>query len=46
MIKASDLRREYCEGRVALEEAKILDKKGDHSQALENTVQQPRHLRK
>ena len=30
MIKASDLRREYCEGRVALEEAKILDKKGDH----------------
>ena len=30
MVKASDLRQEYCEGRVALEEAKILDKKGDH----------------
>jgi len=30
MIKASDLRQEYCEGRIALEEAKILDKKGDH----------------
>jgi hypothetical protein len=30
MVKASDLRREYCEGRIALEDAKILDKKGDH----------------
>jgi hypothetical protein len=30
MVKASDLRREYCDARVALEEAKILDKKGDH----------------
>lgn len=30
LIKASDLRREYCLGRIALEEAKILDKKGDH----------------
>jgi KaiC/GvpD/RAD55 family RecA-like ATPase len=30
MVKASDLRREYSEGRVAVEEAKILDKKGDH----------------
>jgi hypothetical protein len=30
MIKASDLRWEYCEGRVALEEARTLDKKGDH----------------
>jgi uncharacterized repeat protein (TIGR01451 family) len=30
MIKASDLRQEYCAGRIALEEAKILDKKGDH----------------
>jgi len=30
MIRASDLRKEYCEGRIALEEAKILDKKGDH----------------
>jgi len=30
LIKASDMRREYCLGRMALEEAKILDKKGDH----------------
>jgi len=30
LIKASDTRREYCLGRMALEEAKILDKKGDH----------------
>jgi len=30
LIKASDTRREFCLGRMALEEAKILDKKGDH----------------
>jgi len=30
IIKASGLRKEYCEARIALEEAKILDKKGDH----------------
>jgi len=30
MVGASDLRREYCKARVAIEEAKILDKKGDH----------------
>jgi hypothetical protein len=30
MIKASDLRHEYCDARIALEEARILDKKGDH----------------
>ena len=30
IIKASDLRKEYCEARIVLEEAKILDKKGDH----------------
>jgi len=30
MLKATDLRREYCIGRIAIEEAKILDKKGDH----------------
>ena len=30
MIKATDVRQEYCDGRIALEEAKILDKKGDH----------------
>ena len=31
LIKASDIRREYCLGRIALEEAKILDRKGDHA---------------
>jgi hypothetical protein len=30
IIKATDTRQEYCLGRMALEEAKILDKKGDH----------------
>jgi len=30
MVKATDSRREYCLGRIALEEAKVLDKKGDH----------------
>jgi hypothetical protein len=30
MTRASDLRREYCNGRIAIEEAKILDKTGDH----------------
>jgi len=31
LSKVSDLRREYCLGRITLEEAKILDKKGDHA---------------
>jgi len=35
LVKASDMRREYCLGRAALEEAKILDKKGDHSSSSE-----------
>ncbi len=30
MIKTTDLRHEYCIGKIALEEARILDKKGDH----------------
>ena len=30
LINASDVRREYCLGRVALEEARILDRQGDH----------------
>jgi len=30
LVKASHIRREYCLGRIALEEAKILDRKGDH----------------
>jgi tetratricopeptide (TPR) repeat protein len=35
MIKASDLRQEYCDARIALEEAKILDKKGNHYSSSE-----------
>jgi len=35
MLKASDLRREYCMARIALEEAKNLDKKGDHYASAE-----------
>jgi len=30
LIKASDVRHEYCLGREALEEARILDRQGDH----------------
>jgi KaiC/GvpD/RAD55 family RecA-like ATPase len=30
LIEASDIREEYSRGRIAIEEAKILDKKGDH----------------
>jgi uncharacterized repeat protein (TIGR01451 family) len=30
LTKASDVRREYCLGRIALEEARILDRQGDH----------------
>ncbi len=35
LFKSLDLRREYCIGRIALEEAKILDRKGDHRQSSE-----------
>jgi len=31
LVKASDTRREYCLGRIALEEAKILDRQGNHA---------------
>jgi hypothetical protein len=31
LFKASDVREEYCLGRIALEEAKILDRRGDHT---------------
>jgi tetratricopeptide (TPR) repeat protein len=30
IIRVSNLRKEYCDARIVLEEAKILDKKGDH----------------
>jgi tetratricopeptide (TPR) repeat protein len=35
MLKATDLRHEYCDARIALEEARILDKKGDHYSSSE-----------
>jgi tetratricopeptide (TPR) repeat protein len=35
IVKATDLRREYCMARIALEEARILDKKGDHYSSSE-----------
>jgi tetratricopeptide (TPR) repeat protein len=35
MLKATDLRHEYCIGRITLEEAKTLDKKGDHFSSSE-----------
>jgi hypothetical protein len=35
MIKATDPRRRYCNARIAIEEARILDKKGDHRASSE-----------
>ncbi len=35
LVKAADLRKEYCNGRIALEEARTLDKKGDHYSSSE-----------
>jgi tetratricopeptide (TPR) repeat protein len=35
ILKATDLRREYCTARITLEEARILDKKGDHYSSSE-----------
>ena len=35
LIRASDLRKEYCNGRVALEEAKILDRQGEEFASCE-----------
>jgi tetratricopeptide (TPR) repeat protein len=35
MLNATDLRHQYCAARVAVEEAKIFDKKGDHFSSSE-----------
>ena len=35
MVKATTLRHEYCTARITLEEARILDKKGDHYSSSE-----------
>jgi len=31
LMKASDLRHEYCQGRIVIEEARILDRQGNHT---------------
>ena len=33
LVEASDLRHDYCQGRIALEEAKILDRQGEHMES-------------
>jgi tetratricopeptide (TPR) repeat protein len=35
ILKATDLRQRYCTARIEVEEAKILDKKGDHYSSSE-----------
>jgi KaiC/GvpD/RAD55 family RecA-like ATPase len=35
MLKAIELRKEYCRARIAIEEAKILNKKGEHYSSSE-----------
>jgi hypothetical protein len=35
MVKATGLRHEYCTARIVLEEARMLDKKGDHYSSSE-----------
>jgi hypothetical protein len=35
LLKATDMRHDYCMARITLEEAKILDKKGDHYSSSE-----------
>jgi len=35
VLTATDARREYCKARIEIEEAKILDKKGDHYGSFE-----------
>ncbi len=35
LIKASKTRQKYCLGRIAIEEAKMLDRKGDHAASSE-----------
>lgn len=35
MLKATELRQEYCKSRIAIEEAKTLDKRGDHHSSSE-----------
>jgi tetratricopeptide (TPR) repeat protein len=35
IVKATDLRHDYCKARIAVEEAKILERKGDHYSSSE-----------
>ena len=36
LLKASDLRRKYCQARILMEEAKLLDRKGRYLQSSKN----------
>jgi KaiC/GvpD/RAD55 family RecA-like ATPase/tetratricopeptide (TPR) repeat protein len=50
ILKASNLRKKYCQARISLEEAKILDRKGEHdlssmnyneaAQSIESTIKE------
>jgi len=46
MVKATELRHRYCMARIAIEEAKILDKKGDHSSSSEKYTSAAETLQK
>ena len=35
IMKASDLRKQFCKGRILIEEAKLLNRKGDHLSSSE-----------
>jgi class 3 adenylate cyclase len=35
LAKATEIRRDYCKARIALEEGRILDRRGDHSSSSE-----------
>jgi hypothetical protein len=35
LVKATEIRQKYCKARIAVEEARILDKKGDHYSSSE-----------
>ena len=46
LVKASEVRREYCLGRVALEEARILYRQGDHLASSRRYAQATKRFQK
>ncbi len=46
LVKAADLRQEYCSARIAVEEARTLDMKGDHSSSSDKYEQAMRSFEK